>query len=104
MLLQGSVEVHRGDGFSTKIADLKPGDIFGEIGYLSKRARTTSIIAGGKDVITLKLGRDLGRLLLDFIREDPKPWIWPERPLLSPWDLPTCVDPDDGIDLPLFAP
>ena len=55
-------------------------------------------------LVNEKLGRDLGRLLLDFIREDPKPWIWPERPLLSPWELPTCVDPDDGIDLPLFAP
>jgi len=63
VLLQGSVEVHRGDGFSTKITNLKPGDIFGEIGYLSKRVRTTSIIASGNDTITLKFGRDLGYAL-----------------------------------------
>ena len=63
VLLQGSVEVHRGDGFSTKITNLKPGDVFGEIGYLCKRARTTSIIANGNDTITLKFGRDLGYAL-----------------------------------------
>jgi len=63
VILQGSVEVHRGDGFSTKIAELEPGDVFGEIGYLSKRARTTSIIACGNDTITLKFGRDLGYAL-----------------------------------------
>ena len=51
-----------------------------------------------------KLGKDLGKLLLEFIREDPLPWIWPERPLLSPWELPTEVAPNEGIELPLFAP
>ena len=63
VILQGSVEVHRGDGFSTKITELEPGDVFGEIGYLSKRARSTSIIACGNDTITLKFGRDLGYAL-----------------------------------------
>ena len=51
-----------------------------------------------------KLGKDLGRLLLEFIREDPLPWIWPERPLLSPGERPTEGDPNEGIELPLFAP
>ena len=52
-----------------------------------------------------KLGHDLGTLLMSFLKEDPKPWSWPvERPLLSPWVCPVEVDPNDGIDLPLFAP
>ena len=52
-----------------------------------------------------KLGRDLGNLLLSFLKEDPKPWVWPiVLPLLSPWDCPVEVDPNEGIDLPIFAP
>ena len=51
-----------------------------------------------------RLGRDLGTLLMSFLKEDPKPWCWPIDPLLSPWDSPVEVDPCYGIELPLFAP
>ena len=36
VLLEGVVEVHRGKSSTTKIAELKPGNVFGEISYLSK--------------------------------------------------------------------
>ena len=55
-------------------------------------------------LVNERLGKDLGALLLSFIKEDPKPHIWPMRLEPSPWDSRTDVDPDDGIELPLFAP
>jgi hypothetical protein len=54
-----------------------------------------------------KLGKDLGGLLMSFLKEDPKPFAWEwvvERPPSSPWDLPVEVDSCDGVALPLFAP
>jgi len=51
-----------------------------------------------------RLGKDLGKLLFSFLKEAPVPWCWPITPQLSPWDPLVEVDPDDGIDLPLFAP
>ena len=52
-----------------------------------------------------RMGRDLGLLLMSFLKEDPKPWCWPIHvPLMSPWNSPVEVDPCEGIDLPLFAP
>ena len=56
-------------------------------------------------LINERLGKDLGALLLSFIKEDPKPHIWPLLVLeTSAWDALAEVDPDDGIELPLFAP
>ena len=51
-----------------------------------------------------KLGKDLGKLLMSFLKENPKPWVWHIEPVLSPWDCLTEVDPNDGIELPMFAP
>lgn len=51
-----------------------------------------------------RLGRDLGNLIMSFLKEDPKPWCWPISPQPSPWDPLVCVDASDGIELPLFAP
>ena len=56
-------------------------------------------------MLNKRLGRDLGTLLMSFLKEDPKPWSWPiEVPLMSPWDPLVCVDASDGVELPLFAP
>ena len=51
-----------------------------------------------------RMGRDLGNLVLSFIKLDPVPWEWPISLPLSPWDPVISVDPDDGIGLPIFAP
>ena len=51
-----------------------------------------------------RMGRDLGKLLMSFLKEDPKPWCWPISPQPSPWDSLTEVNTGDGIELPLFAP
>ena len=55
-------------------------------------------------LINERLGKDLGALLLSFVKEDPKPHIWSIMVLPSPWDSLTEVDPNDGVELPLFAP
>ena len=52
-----------------------------------------------------RLGKDLGQLLVSFLKEEPTPFIWElPRPHLGPWDPLCCVDPCDGVTLPLFAP
>ena len=53
-----------------------------------------------------KLGRDVGGLLMSFLKEDPKPFQWDiERPMpSSPWDPLVEVDSCFGVELPLFAP
>ena len=59
-------------------------------------------------LVNERLGRDLGNLLMSFLKEDPKPWCWPiDGPasvVSSPWDSPVEVDPCYGVELPLFAP
>ena len=57
-----------------------------------------------KHLLDEKFGRDLSILMMSFLKEDPKPWILPIVPQPSPWDPLICVDADDGIALPLFAP
>ena len=51
-----------------------------------------------------RLGKDLGKLLMSFLKEDPKPWCWPIYRPIDPWDPLVEVDPCDGVALPLFAP
>jgi hypothetical protein len=46
----------------------------------------------------------LVKLVMSFLKEDPAPWYWPVHPPPSPWDPLTTVNPNDGIDLPIFAP
>ena len=55
-------------------------------------------------LVNERLGRDLGLLLMSFLKEDPKPWCWPILPQPSPWDPLIEVDACDGVELPLFAP
>jgi hypothetical protein len=48
--------------------------------------------------------KELVKLVMSFLKEDPVPWYWPVNPPPSPWDPLTTVNPNDGIDLPIFAP
>ena len=58
-----------------------------------------------EQLINERLGKDLGYLLLSFIKEDPQPHIWSMLVLEpSPWDPLVEVDTNAGVDLPLFAP
>ena len=52
-----------------------------------------------------KLGKDVGNLLMSFLKEDPQPFLWQfECCPSNPWDPLVEVDPSDGVALPLFAP
>ena len=52
-----------------------------------------------------KFGRDLGALLLSFLKEEPRPFIWEvPRPVPCPWDPLVFDDPLGLVGLPLFAP
>lgn len=54
ILLKGTVSVNRSE--TVTICGLKPGSVFGEMSFLGKRPRSTSIIADD-DVIVLKIDR-----------------------------------------------
>lgn len=54
ILLKGVVAVVKSTPQELVLAKLKGGAVFGEIAYLAKRTRTTSVIADG-DVIVLKI-------------------------------------------------
>ena len=56
-----------------------------------------------KWALRAKFGKDIGGLIFSFIDEPPKPW-WCFRVVNppSPWDF--LMEPDDYINLPLFAP
>ena len=54
VLLKGVVAIVKNNPKEVTIAKLKAGAIFGEIAYVAKRKRTTSVIADG-DVIALKI-------------------------------------------------
>ena len=53
ILLKGVVAIVKSNPTEKTITKLKTGAVFGEIGYVAKRERTTSVIADG-DVIALK--------------------------------------------------
>ena len=55
ILLKGVVAIVKNNPKEVTITKLKAGAIFGEIAYVAKRKRTTSVIADG-DVIALKIG------------------------------------------------
>jgi CRP/FNR family transcriptional regulator, cyclic AMP receptor protein len=54
IILKGVVRIIKNNPKEVTITKLKAGAVFGEIAYLSRRARTTSVIADG-DVIALKI-------------------------------------------------
>ena len=54
VLLKGVVAIFKNNPKEVTITKLKAGAIFGEIAYVAKRKRTTSVIADG-DVIALKI-------------------------------------------------
>jgi CRP-like cAMP-binding protein len=54
VLLKGVVAIVKNNPRQVTITKLKAGAIFGEIAYVAKRKRTTSVIADG-DVIALKI-------------------------------------------------
>jgi CRP-like cAMP-binding protein len=54
ILLKGVVAVVKNNPDEVTIAKLKAGAVFGEIAYIARRTRTTSVIADG-DVIALKI-------------------------------------------------
>ena len=54
ILLKGVVAIVKSNPTDKTITKLKAGSVFGEIAYVAKRERTTSVIADG-DVIALKI-------------------------------------------------
>ena len=49
-----------------------------------------------------KVPNVLAKIILQFIKVEPKPWFPLDTPSLSPWDH--LMEPSDGIELPMFAP
>ena len=63
VLISGHVTVHRQ---GRHLADLGPGDYFGEVGILSLESRNASVIATTPVRVAASMGWDLRRLLEDL--------------------------------------
>ena len=67
VLLKGVVAIVKNNPRQVTITKLKAGAIFGEIAYVAKRKRTTSVIADG-DVIALRIDtKNIGVLNQRFL-------------------------------------
>jgi CRP-like cAMP-binding protein len=62
ILLFGKVKVVREPQSKTTLAELEPGAIFGEVSFLKKKPRTTSVIAMEKVVVLKMDGEMIERL------------------------------------------
>jgi CRP/FNR family transcriptional regulator, cyclic AMP receptor protein len=56
---EGTARVHQGD---TTLAELGPGDVFGEMGLLGREQRNASVTAGSPMLLTTLTGWDLRKL------------------------------------------
>nr|CRH05364.1 Conserved protein of unknown function. Putative cyclic nucleotide-binding protein [Candidatus Magnetococcus massalia] len=70
IVLKGNLLVYK-YGIGDPIAELKPGNLFGEIAFLSPRKRTTSIVSNG-DVFLLEFNRSMLKELSFEIRDKIK--------------------------------
>lgn len=71
VLIAGTVRVMK-KHISLHIADLKPGDTFGEISFLTSTPRTASVIANDNDTLVLKMDKEILGNLDMSIREKIK--------------------------------
>lgn len=74
VLVSGTVRVMK-KNCSLQIAELEPGEIFGEISFLTSRPRTASVMAKEDDVIALKMNKQIIDDLDSTIREKLKDLI-----------------------------
>lgn len=71
VLIAGTVRVMKRH-ISLHIAELKAGDTFGEISFLTSAPRTASVIANENDVLVLKMDKEILSKLDISIREKIK--------------------------------
>lgn len=71
VLIAGTVRVVK-KNLELDIANLKPGDTFGEVSFLTPVPRTASVIASEDDVLVLKMDREILAKLDITIREKIK--------------------------------
>ena len=62
ILIAGKVFVTRDEAQNTVIAKLRPGDVFGEISFITRKLRATNVIAGAKSIV-LKLKSEIWKVL-----------------------------------------
>ncbi|MBF0610206.1 MAG: cyclic nucleotide-binding domain-containing protein [Magnetococcales bacterium] len=59
ILIRGEAKVTRKNKPNHELARLHKGDIFGEMSYLTGRERSTNVIAATRDVMVMKLTREM---------------------------------------------
>ena len=76
LLLRGGVLITKNRyGSQIRLAKLKPGEIFGEMSYFSKKLRQSTIIAHDDDVMVLKMDDDFFQKAKPAIRDKVKDYF-----------------------------
>lgn len=69
ILIRGAAKITRNGATGRVLSELKPGDIFGEMSYLTGQRRSANVVACGDDVLAMRLSHDLIREMNAEIRE-----------------------------------
>jgi serine/threonine-protein kinase len=69
ILIRGAAKITRNSAPDRVLGNLKPGDIFGEMSYLTGQPRSANVVACGEDVIAMRLSQDLIQEMTPRIRE-----------------------------------
>jgi CRP/FNR family cyclic AMP-dependent transcriptional regulator len=59
ILIRGAAKITRNSAPDRVLSYLKPGDIFGEMSYLTGQPRSANVVAFGEDVIAMRLSQEL---------------------------------------------
>jgi len=73
LLIRGSAQVTK-TGYGSPIAQLKPGSVFGEISFLTHRARQSNVIAYEK-ILALKIDDDFFDKIEPSMRDNIKNYL-----------------------------
>ncbi|MCX7178862.1 MAG: cyclic nucleotide-binding domain-containing protein [Proteobacteria bacterium] len=69
ILIRGAAKITRNSAPDLVLSNLKPGDIFGEMSYLTNQPRSANVVACGEDVMAMRLSQELIQEMTPQIRE-----------------------------------
>jgi serine/threonine-protein kinase len=69
ILIRGNAKITRDNARDQFLTELNPGDVFGEMSYLTGNLRSANVVASGRDVMAMRLSRELMQKMTPEIRD-----------------------------------